>query len=402
MKYARPATGEPGRQGVGGQQVGGRGVFHVHRVDQVRAVANAPQPAAAGASIKRGTRVPVARSPHQVRPQRASRQSVSAVGGQHVLLGQRLRMGVVAEPTLRIRNRLVDALLVTAVEGDARAAGVDQAADPVGETSLDDVPGAEGVGLIEMFPGADHAGDAADVEHHIHPRHAAITASRSRQIGADGFDAKCIELRIVLAADRAHAIAPGDSCSTTYSPRKPPPPVTNAFTLFLSSGLAEFSFCELALFLSSRRISMHRVRQEGRSTHGDIFRSFGRRRAVLHPLAGLHDDRPPGFHVELAVRQCNVQASLQNDCILVELQSLSWFRPARRTLHASDTDFGRTGVDSADNSSMVFGGRPTAWITVGLRIWTDMLRFLAPHASLSTFAPHVNGVPRPNRAYQYS
>ena len=62
------------------------------------------------------------------------------------------------------------------------------------------------------------------------PRQAAITACRSRRSARDYFDAQGIKLWTASPRDRANPIAAPTSCSATYSPRKPPAPVTNAFT----------------------------------------------------------------------------------------------------------------------------------------------------------------------------
>ena len=128
-------------QGVGRLQVGGGRVLHVHGVDQVRAIAHPTKTAPPGTVQQMRNQVPVARTPNQMRPQRTANEAGRAAGGQHVLLGQRLRAGIVAEPAPRIGNGLVDALLAPAVEDDARAAGIHQPADAVRPATLDDVPG---------------------------------------------------------------------------------------------------------------------------------------------------------------------------------------------------------------------------------------------------------------------
>lgn len=53
---------------------------------------------------------------------------------------------------------------------------------------------------------------------------------------------------------------------------------------------------------------MNKPRREGRDADGDILGTLRRRRAVLHPLARLDDDRLPGLHVELLILQLHMQA----------------------------------------------------------------------------------------------
>ena len=57
-------------KGVGRQQVGLGGVLDIDRVDSIRAVADAAQPAATAIGQTARNQVPVARTPNQVRPQR--------------------------------------------------------------------------------------------------------------------------------------------------------------------------------------------------------------------------------------------------------------------------------------------------------------------------------------------
>ena len=146
--------------------------------------------------------------------------SPAAIGGQNVLLAQSLRVGVMAEPTFGIGDRFVDAPLVAAVERDARTARIDQPPNAVREASLDDVPSAQRVGLEEMLPRADHAGDAADVKHRIDPAAGQDNRLTIAQIGLDRLDAQRLQRRTFPTAERPDAIAPGDELFDDVQPQK--------------------------------------------------------------------------------------------------------------------------------------------------------------------------------------
>ena len=88
------------------------------------------------------------------------------------------------------------------------------------QTSLDDVPRAERVGLEELFPGADHAGDAADVEHGIDAAAGSDDRLAIAQIGPNHFDAEGVERRAILAADRPNAVAASDKLFDDVQPEK--------------------------------------------------------------------------------------------------------------------------------------------------------------------------------------
>lgn len=102
-------------------------------------------------------------------PQGAGQERTVAVGGEDLLLGEGLGMGIMAEPAGRIGGGLVDAELVDAViaagiEGDAGAAGVDQAAHAVLAASGEEVLGTAGVGVVVVPPRSPDAGHGRGVK----------------------------------------------------------------------------------------------------------------------------------------------------------------------------------------------------------------------------------------------
>ncbi len=88
------------------------------------------------------------------------------------------------------------------------------------QASLDDVPSAQDVGLIELFPRPHHAGNAADMEHRIDSATRGDHRLAIAQISPDRFDAQSIQRRAVLAADRPHAIAVRDKLFDDVQPQK--------------------------------------------------------------------------------------------------------------------------------------------------------------------------------------
>ncbi len=112
-----------------------------------------------------------------------------------------------AEPTPRIRGRLVDALLALAVKDHARAAGEHQPSCAVRQATLDHVPRAEDIGFVVVFPRVAHARNAADVKDDVHAAARGDYRLPVAQVGVDDFCAERTELRTASTAQCANAVA---------------------------------------------------------------------------------------------------------------------------------------------------------------------------------------------------
>jgi hypothetical protein len=88
----------------------------------------------------------------------------------------------------------------------------------------------------------------------------------------------------------------------------------------------------------SLRITMNRLRREGRQTDGDVFRAFRKGCAVLHPFACESDDALTSIHIERARFMCQAQHSSKHNRELVELWRLTGFNPATGAAHVSNTE----------------------------------------------------------------
>src|SRR5260221_6027634 len=100
------------------------GVFDVGHIDQVMAIADAAKLACPSTIQEPWDQMPIPRSPDQVRTEGTCEQAARAVSRKHLLLGQCLRMRIMAEPAARIGSRFVHAALIPAIKGDARAARI--------------------------------------------------------------------------------------------------------------------------------------------------------------------------------------------------------------------------------------------------------------------------------------
>ena len=96
-----------------------------------------------------------------------ARRQAGAVCSQHVWFGQRLRVGVMAQPSSGKGGRFVDVFLRPAVEGNARAAGKNQSPNTVFAAAFDNVPRAEHVNTVVAFPRPPDARHTGDVKHNL-------------------------------------------------------------------------------------------------------------------------------------------------------------------------------------------------------------------------------------------
>ncbi len=152
----------------------------------------------------------IAGAPNQMWPQGAREQSRAVVRGQHTLLCERLGLRVVGEPPRGIRRSLVDAVLIVAIERDARATGVDESPNIVTATSINDVLRAEHVGVVEIAPWAPDTGDRPGMKHDVHVATCTRHSISVAKVALDRFDTECVEFWIIPASQRTNVIAASD------------------------------------------------------------------------------------------------------------------------------------------------------------------------------------------------
>ncbi len=125
-----------------------------------------------------------------------------------MLFGQRLGVGVVAEPTGRIGDRFVDAFVIRAVERDTGAAGIDQSLDIVLQRTADNVLRAERVDAVELFPRAPNSGLGRNVKNNVDVPASVADGLSIAKIASDRLHAEPIECRVFSATESANAVPP--------------------------------------------------------------------------------------------------------------------------------------------------------------------------------------------------
>ena len=182
-------------------------VVDVRDIDPNRPSADALEFAGPRAGDDARDQVRVARSENQVRAER-HRGEVRAVGGEHRLLGLRLRLGVVRLEALRVRQRLVRALHVGTAVNDARRGGVHEPPDAVLLARGDDVLRAGDVGVEVVGVPAPHAGLRGDVEHDVAPDHGLFDVFEVGEVTEALLGPELVEPRVARASERADGVPP--------------------------------------------------------------------------------------------------------------------------------------------------------------------------------------------------
>src|SRR6476659_3467902 len=101
--------------------MGRSGVFDIDGIDCVFAVSNLSQAPRSSPVEQSRNQMVIARTPNQMRPERAGEQMMLAVGLQDHLLGKGLGKGLISEPARWVRLGFINAALIAAGERDAGA-----------------------------------------------------------------------------------------------------------------------------------------------------------------------------------------------------------------------------------------------------------------------------------------
>jgi len=152
-----------GSQGVGCQQMGPGGVFHINCVDQVRAVADSPELPAPGPLDQARDKMTISRAPDQMWTQAAGEKLPRPIGGQDILFGECFAMRIMTEPVFRIGGRFVDTLLRFSNESNTGAARVNESTHAVSLAPLNHVVCAECVDTVVVLPGPPDTGHCGDM-----------------------------------------------------------------------------------------------------------------------------------------------------------------------------------------------------------------------------------------------
>ena len=110
---------------------------------------------------------------------------------------------------------------------------------------------------------------------------------------------------------------------------------------------------------------MDRRRSERRHTDGQVFRSIGPGRTVLHPLAAPDDDCLSSADLQHTFTRGHTEQAAQHDRVLVELRRLAGLDPALRAVHVGDAEASSPELTRPMYSSICLGLLPAAVIRVG-------------------------------------
>lgn len=89
---------------------------------------------------------------------------------------------------------------------------------------------------------------------------------------------------------------------------------------------------------------MHGLGRKRGQADGDVFRTFGMRRAVLHPFTGVGDNSLPGLHVEHTIFVRHTECALEHNGEFIEFRCLARFDPTARTAHVRNAESRFAGV----------------------------------------------------------
>src|SRR5690606_17056277 len=101
-------------------------------------------------------------------------------------------------------------LLVVAGEGDAWAAGEDQAVDPLLDAGREDVEGAVDVRAEVVEPAAPHSHLPRGVDHAVDPGNRLDNPVAVGEVCLEEFDPHLGEFRIIAPREAADRVPPGD------------------------------------------------------------------------------------------------------------------------------------------------------------------------------------------------